>query len=55
MKRPNNRRRADRQRQALERQVAREQRTTAQQIARLNRGGYVAKRERARLAKEGTR
>jgi len=39
-----------RQEQALERQKARDARGDAGQIALLDKGGFVAKRERARIA-----
>lgn len=45
------RRREARQAAAIARQAQRAARTPAEQIARLDRGGYVAKRERARLEK----
>ena len=41
--------RRTRQAEAVERREARDKRTPAQQIAKLDRGGYAARRERARL------
>jgi hypothetical protein len=45
----NRQRREDRQIQASVRQELRAGRSTSEQIARLDAGGYVAKKERARL------
>ena len=39
----------ERHKEANERAAVRAKRTTAQQLARLDAGGYVAKKERARL------
>ena len=44
-------RRDVRRTEATERAAARAKRTAAEQIARLDHGGYVAKRERSRLEK----
>lgn len=44
-----------RQQQATERQEARNARGDAGQLDRLNKLGYTAQRERARLARKGTK
>ena len=48
--RHNRERREERRREAAERQEARNKLTPSQQVTKLNKGGFQALRERARLA-----
>ena len=44
---------AERHKEADKRAVIRAERTTVQQLARLDAGGYTAKKERSRLNRKG--